>query len=39
MNTSIIEEDRVTQTTTRGILHIFVELLLIKYESIQMDDA
>ena len=34
-----IDKDGVTQTTTRGIMHTFVEFLQRKYEPIQVDDA
>ena len=39
MITSIIYKEGVTQTTTRGIMHTFVEFLQSKYEPIQVDDA
>ena len=38
MITSIIDKDGVLQTTTRGILHIFVAFLRSKYELIQVDE-
>ena len=39
MIASIIENDGVTKTTTRGILHIFVEFPQSKYERIHVDAA
>ena len=39
MTTSVIDEDGVTQTTNRGILHTSIEFLQSKYDPIQMDDA
>jgi hypothetical protein len=34
--TNVIDKDAVTQTTTRGILHTFVEFVHSKYDPIQM---
>jgi len=39
MITSAIDKDGVTQTTSRGILHTYVEFLQSKYDPIQVDDA
>ena len=39
MITSSINNDVVTQTTTRGILRTFVVFLQKQYELIQVDDA
>jgi hypothetical protein len=39
MVTSVIDKDGVTQTTTRDILHTFVDFLLHKYGPIVLDDA
>jgi len=39
MITGLIYKDGVTQTTTRGIMHTFVEFLQSKYEPIQVADV
>ena len=39
MITTLIDRGCVTQTSTRGILHTFVEFTQSKYEPIYVDDA
>ena len=38
MKTSVVDKDGVTQMTTWGIVHAFVNFLQSKYDPIQMDD-
>lgn len=39
MVTSIIDKDGVTQTTTRDVLHTFVDILISKYSPVALNDA